>query len=220
MASGRTDRIVESAGHIVSGIDDMLLLMATFLGPEAMNGLALVNKDVYERLSDRMLCSVLVDGCFGSDQTMLDSLQQKCLAKIEERGISAVLMNEIKSKLREDGSNFFYISSTAPLNKWIHAAIEDGRLAGVERMDAGASILAPSDIEADTQFAKIVRQHFNRHVQFYKKAGTKIDSVDLAETVERALGCDGAYMKLDTSLDVRSVIERSRESTETQPTWW
>ena len=210
MASERADRIVESAGHIVSGIDAMLLLMAAFLGPEAMNGLALVNKDVYERLSDRMLCSVLVDGCFGSSVAMLASLQHKCLAKIEERGISAVLMNEIKSKLREDGSNFFYISSTAPLNKWIHVAIEDGGLAGVERMDAGASILAPSDIEADSQFAKIVSQHFNHHVQFYKKTDAKIDSVDLAETVERALGCDGAYMKLDTSLDVRSVIEQRR----------
>ena len=145
MASGRTDRIVESAGHIVSGIDDMLLLMAAFLGPEAMNGLALVNKDVYERLSDRMLCSVLVEGCFGSGETMSALLQQRCLAKIEERGISGVLMNEIKSKLRgEDGSsNFSYISSMAPLNKWMHAAIEDGRLAGVKRMDHRISPIFP-----------------------------------------------------------------------------
>ena len=42
----RNEMIVESPGHTVSGIDDMLLLMATFLGPEAMNGLALVKKDV------------------------------------------------------------------------------------------------------------------------------------------------------------------------------
>ena len=182
MASERADRIVESPGHTVSGIDDMLLLMATFLGPEAMNGLALVNKDVYERLSDRMLCAVLVGGCFGGHVTMSAALQHKCLANIEERGISGVLMNEIKSKLRgEDGSsNFSYISSPSPLNKWIHAAIEDGRLAGVKRMDVSDLVLAPrGDIEADAHFAKIVRQHFNHHVQFCKKAGAKIGSADL-----------------------------------------
>ena len=83
------------ACHIVLGIDNKLLLMATFLGPEVMNGLALVNKDVYERLSDRMLCSAVVEGCFGrygSNELMSTALQQKCLAKIEERGISGVLM--------------------------------------------------------------------------------------------------------------------------------
>ena len=102
MALTRNEMIVESAGHIVSGIDDMMLLMATFLGPEVMNGLALVNKDVYERLSDRMLCAVLVGGCFGGHVTMSAALQQKCLANIEERGISGVLMNEIKFVERTD----------------------------------------------------------------------------------------------------------------------
>ena len=105
------DLSVESPGHIVSGVDDMMLLVGTFLGPESMNGLALVNKDVYERLSGRMLCSALVDGSFfkhGSIEMMTAVLQKKCLAKIEERGIVDVLVNEIRSKLRagEDGSNY------------------------------------------------------------------------------------------------------------------
>jgi len=195
----------------VSGIDDIMLLVAMFLGPEAMNGLALVNRDIYERLSDRMLCSVLVGGCFGrhgSNETMLAALQQKYLAKIEERGIIDALMNEINSKLRgEDGSNFSYISSMTPLNKWIAAAINDERLIGVEKMDVSALVLAPrGDIEADAQFAKIVRQHSNHRVQFYKMADLRIDSAGLPETVESALGCGGAYMKLDTSVDVGSVI--------------
>ena len=38
------DLSVESPGHIVSGVDDMMLLVGTFLGPESMNGLGLVNK--------------------------------------------------------------------------------------------------------------------------------------------------------------------------------
>ena len=103
----------------------------------------------------------------------------------------------------------------APLNKWIATAITNRRLVGVEQMDVSDLGLAPSDIETDAQFAKIVRQHFNHHAQFYKTAGAKIDSVDLAETVERALGCDGAYVKLDTSLDVRSVIEQGSKGNAT-----
>ena len=88
--------IVISSRHRVFYNDDMCFNVAGYLGLEAINGLALANKDIYERLSDRMLCSVLVEGCFGSDETISAALQQKCLAKIEERGISGVLMNEIK----------------------------------------------------------------------------------------------------------------------------
>ena len=43
----------------MSGIDDMMLHMGT-------PGSGLNHKDVYERLSGRMLCSALVEGCYAS----------------------------------------------------------------------------------------------------------------------------------------------------------
>ena len=86
-------------------------------------------------------------------------------------------------------------------------------LIGVARMDASGYILKPrGDIETDdAQFAKTVCRHFNHRVQFYKRKDAKIDSEVLSRIVDRALGCGGAYMKLDTSVDVLSIIERSAQ---------
>ena len=177
--------IVVSSRHRIFYNDHMCFNIAGYLGIEAIHGLALANKHVYERLSDRMLCSVVVDECFGSDgrnEMMSAALQMKCLAKIEERGIVDVLVNEIKSKLRaEDGLNCSHLTTGAPIAKWVDAAIKTETLVGVERMDVSGSILAPrGDIETDAQFAKIVRQHFNHRVQFYKRASAKIDSKGLS----------------------------------------
>ena len=137
---------VDSAKDTVFYIDPLMMCIASYLGPEAINGVAIANKDIYERLSDRMLCSALVDGCFGEyggGETLSVALQQKYLAKIEERGIGGVLMNEIKLKLRggEDASNFSYLTAALPLNKWMGTAITNGRLVGVERMDVTGSLL-------------------------------------------------------------------------------
>ena len=104
-----------------------------------------------------MLCSPLVEGCFGrygSNAMMTAAVQMECLAKIEERGIVHVLVNEIKSKFRgEDGLK--HLITGTPLAKWTDAAIKTEIIVGVVSLSLHSSLVSSCERYNQVSFYSI-----------------------------------------------------------------